>query len=180
MNKRRLAENIKELIELEGQKPTEINVNLTTKRTPLPPNVMVFQTFAYLSATRLMPVSCKILMLFFSKMEYSNYIGMDISTIAKEIGMSQSSIEKGMRELKEENILILLKNPMDKRRNDYFLNPFSAWKGNGYERKKSIKKINNTEPNQLNLFGVQSDDSMARENKEIKDKQASLSDGKSI
>lgn len=115
----------------------------------LPPNVMVFQAFAYLAAIKLKPATNRVLMLFFAKSAYENFLGIDILTIAEELEMTDRSILSAIKELCENNIIIKIKHPIDKRRNDYFLNPTAAWKGNSYTRAKSISKINK---NQLDLF----------------------------
>jgi len=47
-------------------------------------------------------------------------------------------------------IIIRTKHPSDKRRNDYFINPVAAWRGNSYARKKIMSRI---DPSQLLLFG---------------------------
>ena len=61
LNKKKLAEDIKKLV----PEASTINVNFGKKRIPLPPNIMVFQTFAFLAATELKPATNKVLMLFF-------------------------------------------------------------------------------------------------------------------
>ena len=62
LNKKKLAEDIKKLV----PEASTINVNFGKKRIPLPPNIMVFQTFAFLAATELKPATNKVLMLFFA------------------------------------------------------------------------------------------------------------------
>ena len=63
----------------------QINIYNTPKRIPLPANIMVFQAFAYLAATRLKDCSNRVLMLLFSKSGYENFVSMDIVTIAEEL-----------------------------------------------------------------------------------------------
>ena len=144
---------------------SEVSVRVGQKRTPLPPNIMVFQTFAYLAATTLKPSSNKVLMLFFAHSGYENYVGMDQSTMAEKLGLSDSAVRKAVKELEDSGIIIKTPNPSDKRRIDYFLNPFSAWKGNGFSRAEAIKKLPS---NQLDLFGACSGEHQAREVREIK------------
>ena len=61
LNKKKLAEDIKKLM----PEASTISVNFgKKKRVPLPPNIMVFQTFAFLAATELKPATNKVLMLF--------------------------------------------------------------------------------------------------------------------
>lgn len=156
MNDKKLAYSVKELVENNistGDKhPTETNVHIHTqkKRIQLPHHVMVFQTFAFLAATRLKPSTNVILMLFFSKSAYENYIGMDVMTIAEELNYSKLTVIRGLNELVDNNVIIKFPNPRDKRRHDYFINPVAVWKGNSYARKKVMAVL---DPDQLELFG---------------------------
>ena len=83
LNKKKLAEDIKKLV----PEASTINVNFGKKRIPLPPNIMVFQTFAFLAATELKPATNKVLMLFFANSAYENYVGMDIVTIGEKLNI---------------------------------------------------------------------------------------------
>lgn len=132
---------------------TNVSVNISPNREKLPPNVMVFQTFAYLSATILAPSSCKLLMYLFSKTGYENYIGIDVQTLKEELGMAKRTVIRALGELEDQGIIVKLINPTDKRRHDYFINPFGAWKGNSYTRKKAINTLSTEAENQMNLFG---------------------------
>ena len=161
INKKKLAEDIKKLV----PEASVINVNFGRKRTPLPPNIMVFQTFAFLAATELKPATNKVLMLFFANSAYENYIGMDLVTIAEKLGITDRSVSSAINELEKHKIIIKTKHPNDKRRNDYFLNPFTSWKGNAESRKKMIDIIPS---NQLDLFGISEVDHKIREKNEIK------------
>jgi len=156
MTDKNLAYSVKKLVEDNNSKdadlrPLETNVTIHTqkKRIPLPPHVMVFQAFAYLASTRLKPSTNVILMLFFSKSVYENYIGMDITTIAEELKYSERAVIRGLKELEDNNIIIKFPNPRDKRRHDYFINPVAVWKGNSYARKKVMAVL---DPDQLELF----------------------------
>lgn len=161
LNKKKLAEDIKNLM----PEASTISVNFGKKRVPLPPNIMVFQTFAFLAATELKPATNKVLMLFFANSAYENYVGMDIVTIGEKLNISERSVINAINELEKNKIIIRTKHPNDKRRNDYFLNPFTSWKGNAESRKKMIEII---PPNQLDLFGISEEDHKIREKNEIK------------
>jgi len=137
----------------------EVKVSVNKKRGKLPPNIMVFQTFAYLSATQLKPATNKVLMFFFSISGYENYVGMDVSTIQEELKMSKPTVVNSLKELESNNIIIKTPNLTDKRRNDYFINPLSAWKGNSYTRKQKLKEgINNNL--QISMFDKEGFDSI--------------------
>lgn len=160
--KRDIAETIKKAV----PDASSVNVNINNKkRIPLPPNVMVFQTFAYLAATELKPSSNKVLMLFFANSGYENYVGMDVRTIAETLGITERTVTTATNELEKHNVILKTQHPSDKRRHDYFLNPFASWKGNSESRKKMMQIIPD---NQLELFGKDAQTSISRERSEIK------------
>lgn len=130
-----------------------VSVNVKPNRERLPPNVMVFQTFAYLSATILTPSSCKLLMYLFSKTAYENFIGMDIKTLSEDLKMAERTTIRALNELRDNGIIVKVPSPTDKRRHDYFINPFGAWKGNSYTRKEAINTLSREAEGQMNLFG---------------------------
>jgi predicted transcriptional regulator len=132
---------------------TTVNIRTSVKRIPLPPNVIVFQKFAYLAATKLLPSSNQILMLFFSHSAYENYVGMDVKTISEQLNVHERTVIRALKELVEYNVILKLKTIGDARRHDYFINPVAAWKGNSFARKNAIKKIEESNPNQLKMFG---------------------------
>ena len=143
-----------------------VSVNVSKNRKPMPPNIMVFQAFAYLSATKLKPASNKVLMLFFSLSGYENYIGMDVITIQEQLGLGKVTVINSLKELESNNIIIKTVNITDKRRNDYYINPLSAWKGNNFSRIKAVNKHNEIDPNQLKMFdGAIANDSDLKGNK---------------
>ena len=105
-----------------------------------PPNIQLFQTAAYIAATSLTPSANKILMYLLSLSEFENFISIDQRTLNEELNISLSSAEKAIKELTDNGIIIKIKHPSDKRRNDYFLNPMQAWKGKTLNRKIAITK----------------------------------------
>lgn len=151
MDKKQMEEVHKAITDIAGKngQVPQINIYNSPKRIPLPPNVMVFQTFAYLAATRLKDCSIRVLMLLFSKSAYENFLSMDVLTIAEELKYTERSVIAALNELTANNIIIKVQHPSDKRRNDYFINPTAAWRGNGYTRKKKLEMI---DPAQTKLF----------------------------
>lgn len=133
---------------------TKVSVRTAPKRISLPDNMMVFQSFAYLASTKLKPSTNRILMFFFAKSAYENFIGIDVKTLMEELKMSEPTVVNGLKELEVNNIIIKYQNTNDRRRHDYFINPTAAWKGNSYTRDKQIKKIKHDDPEQLNLFST--------------------------
>ena len=159
MDKNQMQEVHKALTEIaqkNGQVP-QINIYNTPKRIPLPPNVMVFQTFAYLAATKLKDCSIRVLMLLFSKSAYENFLSMDVTTIAEELKYTDRSVIAALNELTANNIIVKIPHPSDKRRNDYFINPAAAWKGNGYTRKKKMESF---DPAQIKMFSLNDEHSL--------------------
>src|SRR5690554_4423844 len=158
--KRQITEK---LSELDGF--TSIKVFQERNKIPLPPNIMVFQAFAYLAATALKPSTNKVLMLFLAHSGYENFVGIDQKTIAEDVGLSDRRVRAAIAELEKHKIIIKTPNVTDRRRNDYFLNPFSSWKGNAFSRKEILRKLPSY---QLSLFDVAKEEHDAREQREIK------------
>lgn len=147
-----------------------LHVKLNLKRPKLPPNVMLFQTAAYVCATKMSGAANKVLMLFLSLTAYENVVGMDQKTIAEDLAMSERQVNRGLKELEEHNVIAKVKCIGDKRRNEYFLSPFGVWKGNSVQRNKLIRKMIGSNDSQLSLFGVDAEAHMMREQLEIRDK----------
>lgn len=156
MNKEKVARDVYNAVhDYKEERPIETSVNIRTepKRISLPPSLIVFQAAAYLCATKLNASTNRILMFFFAKSAYENYIGIDIKTLMDELNMSKPTVVNGLKELESSNILIKFQNVNDNRRHDYFINPITAWKGNSFTRDQKIKQIKMANPKQLDLFG---------------------------
>jgi len=141
---------IKEVVDSSTGGDSEIRVNISKKRLALPANIMVFQAFAYLSATKLKASSNRVLMLLFGLAAYENAVGIDVATIMQHLDLGKTTVISGLKELEKEGIIIKIPYLYDKRRHEYRINPFSAWKGNSYARKEMISKF--VDPDQLILF----------------------------
>ena len=140
--KRGIANSVAEQLMSNEKGFERISVTIHGQNKPkLEDNVMLFQAFAYLAATRLKPSTCKVLFYFFSLSEWENYIQVDVKSISENISVTERSVLSAIKELKENQIIIITPHPSDKRRNDYFLNPMAAWKGNSYSRKTKMQKI---------------------------------------
>lgn len=151
------------------------HVSVTVKdqrRVPLPPNVMVFQTFAYLAATKMSPAANRILMLFLAMSQYEGAVSMDIKTIMEELDIkSNATVSTALEQLEEYGVIIKIPYLKDKRRNEYYINPIAAWKGNSEGRRLFMRQ---SDPGQLSLFSVNAQEHLVREQKEIKQKRAFL------
>ena len=143
---------------VDESRPNEITVNIREerKKIPLPPSIIVFQAAAFLCSTKLTASANRILMYFFSKSVYENFIGIDVLTLSEDLKISKVTVIKSLQELEDANILIKTQNTQDRRRHDYFINPITAWKGNSFTRSVQLKKMeeNKESQAQLNLFNL--------------------------
>jgi DNA-binding MarR family transcriptional regulator len=170
----RTLEIIQKTMEEQGLDMKDYNISLFKKTTvKAAPNIQLFQTAAYIAATCLTPSANKILMYLLSLSEFENFISIDQKTLNEELNISLRSTERGLKELIDSGILIIVKHPSDKRRNDYFLNPMTAWKGKTLNRKIALAKMNKEHIGQLKLFGESFEDNQIRESNEIKAKKPS-------
>ena len=112
------------------------------------PNIQVFQTAAYLAATTLTPSANKVLMYFLSISHFENYVNLDQQTLRDDLNISLSATEKALKELYDNGVILKTKHPTDKRRNDYFINPMSAWKGKILNRKIALNALTHASENQ--------------------------------
>lgn len=148
----KLAEETRKLVSPGNENNVQVSIRVNRKPlNKMPPNIMVLQAFAKLAAMKLKPVTNRVLMFFFGLSAYENFLGIDIKTIAETLEITERSVITALRELEHEKIIIKLKHGIDKRRNDYFLNPLAAWKGNSFTREKRIKELMKNDK-QLALF----------------------------
>lgn len=154
VSQKKLVQSTAEIIQNSGVgNNVETRIIVSPRRLKLPENIMVFQAFAFLAATKLSYNAMKILMLFFSKSGYENFVGMDIKTIMEDLKYkSETTVINGLNQLVKNNIIIKTTYVTDRRRNEYFINPIVAWKGNSFSRKKSVKTLQENK-NQLDIFG---------------------------
>lgn len=153
-DKEKLAREVYKVVDEQTERPTEVNVRVTEqkKRLPLPQNIMVFQKVALLTSQQLSDKANRVLMFFFSLSAYENYFSVDVKTIAEELNKSESTVKRGIQELEEYNIIAKFPHPNDHRRNDYYINPHVAWKGNSFARQKALRKLEQVADLQLRLF----------------------------
>jgi DNA-binding MarR family transcriptional regulator len=109
---------------------------------------MIFQAFIKDMVKVLSPAGCKVILKFFSLMQYSSHIGIDQKTLAEELELSIRSINGAIKELLNMSVIIGYADPQDRRRQVYIVNPHGAWKGDLNKRKKVLKD----NPNQYKMF----------------------------
>jgi DNA-binding MarR family transcriptional regulator len=172
--KKRALESIKETLEKEGLSLDDYSFSLFKKSAvKAAPNIQLFQTAANVAATTLTPSANKILMYILSIAEFENFLSMDQKTLNENLGISLRAVEYGIKELIDNGIIIKVKHPSDKRRNDYFLNPMQAWKGKTLNKKIAIVQFFKDNGTQLSLFGESVQNGQVRELEEIKAKKPS-------
>ena len=150
--KSKKLEKVKELLDLAGLSTEDYSLTLKKDkaREPLPPTVMLFQTFSSLASSELSPSACKVLFFFFSQTQYQNVISMDQHAISNHISMTERTVRSAVKELIDHGIITCVPMLSDRRRNEYFLNPYSSWKGSAKQRHEHISTI---DENQLSMFG---------------------------
>lgn len=128
---------------LQNAEKSNLNVNVFVSRhkANLPPNIMLMQSFAKLASINMKAGTLRVLFYLFGISGWENIVGIDQKTLSDELLLSPKTISTAMNELSEANILLVFPNPSDKRRNDYFINPVAAWKGNSTALKKRIDKL---------------------------------------
>jgi hypothetical protein len=135
---------------------TQVRIYPDRKGLPLPPNIMVFQKFILAAAAKLTPAALRVFNFFMGLSEYENFVGMDIKTIMEYLSIkSEKTVIEALNELTKYNVVIKVKNGRDRRRNDYYINPVAAWKGNSFSRNKHIQtllKQHTENKDQLNMF----------------------------
>ena len=101
--------------------------------------VKVFQLGLDYFIDHLSPSGCKLFMYFISISQYQNLIEVDQKVILERLKISRTSLNKGLKELQEINMIKVISDLNDARRNTYIMNHYVSWKGNPLDRAKSIK-----------------------------------------
>jgi DNA-binding MarR family transcriptional regulator len=125
-----------------------ISVNLIKRKAQIPEFIMLFQAVSLMIAKDISPSALAVFHLFLGKMQYSNHVGCDQKTIAEELYMPLPTVERAIKDLTANKIIIAYKDSQDRRRNIYIVNPNIAWKGSARARKLAMKAI---DPRQLKL-----------------------------
>ena len=162
------VEKLRQLMNIAGIDTDKYSISIkeNKKREALPPTVMLFQTFSSLAASELSPAACKVLFFFFAQTQYQNVISMDQFTIATHVNITERTVRKAISELIKYGIITKVQLINDKRRNEYFLNPYSSWKGSSMQRNELISEM---DPNQLTMFGRDAKQLKAAEKKLFKE-----------
>ena len=151
-----LAEYFGDGIEEVG-KDMGLQVEATTivkaKQGRMPQSMIYLQSFALELAFRAnySTVVFRVLNYFIALSQFENYVSIDIKSISDALDISEPSVKRATKQLVDDNIVLKVPHPSDKRRIDYFLNPMAMWKGKTMKRDKFLEKANK-ERLQLDLF----------------------------
>ena len=80
----------------------------------------------------------RVLFQLLSHLQFENWINVSQVTIAEELQIQKPHISKSIRKLIEKGIIEKQKDPQDKRRIRYRLNPEYGWRGDADQWKKEI------------------------------------------
>lgn len=126
-----------------------LNIKHTTiisrQKGTLPAFCFVMQDFAnkmlfYTKNKIIGNTAQSILWVFIGHMKYGNFIGLNVDTICDLVGKQKSIVHRALKNLKDCNIIKVIPDDQDKRRNLYWVNPESMWKGSAMDRTKKIKE----------------------------------------
>jgi predicted transcriptional regulator len=137
------------------------------RKRKIPDFVYIFQNVEFLLVQILAPSSCKVLMYLRAVTEYYNRIDKDISEVATWCNLSEVSVKRSFKELRKYNIVQQTKNNMDNRRNIYYINPQSSWKGVIDKAKELYPHFNLTSMQNNNQLELALKDQVQNEHKEI-------------
>jgi DNA-binding MarR family transcriptional regulator len=131
----------------------QATIIVKAKQGKMPDSVFVVQAFAQKLAFQenYTIVTYRVLFYFISLSQYENFVSIDIKSIAEDLRISEQSVKRATKQLVENNVIIKVVHPTDKRRLDYFLNPLAMWKGKTINRDKFIDKANKNKM-QLDMF----------------------------
>ena len=152
------AENIAEAVKKELNEDMQVSVMIRGRVPVIPDFVMMFQEVMkrIVVGEGLSLITYRVFCFMVASMEFQNFIGIDIKTMAEDLKVSVPSVDRAMKQLKELNIIISIKDTLDRRRNAYMLNPLAGWKGKARNYVSVVKKMKNLQtPGQLKLFPEQ-------------------------
>jgi DNA-binding MarR family transcriptional regulator len=142
---------------MEVGKDNGLNVDVTNivklKQGKMPDSVFMLQAFAQKLSYRdnYSVATFRVLFYFISLSQYENFVSVDIKTISDCLDISELSVKRATKTLVQDNVVIKVPHPSDKRRVDYFLNPLGMWKGKTLSRDKFLNKAKQ-EKIQLDMF----------------------------
>ena len=148
------AQQRKIVKDLQDNLGEDTSVSVYVKKSiPKQSNYTMFYQDVNLELVKLLkPNACKLLLFLMSKTQYDNYVGVNQKTIMEELGYKTlKCVVDGLKELMGYNIVLVLTDIDDGRRNLYYLNPMQSWKGKVAKRIQTMKLIKKENPDQMTL-----------------------------
>ena len=151
VNKEKSRKIVEGIHEIMGE-DTSVSV-FVKKSIPRQATYTMFYQQVNLELVKLLkPNTCKVLLYLMSKSQYDNYVGVDQQTMQEDLDYkTPKSVVDAIKELKQYNIVLPIKDIQDRRRNVYILNPLQSWKGKVAQRISNISKLNGNQSTQLSL-----------------------------
>jgi predicted transcriptional regulator len=143
-NKKKTLEVVRQMKETYKEEGGEVSVTVYNGRKKikgLPDFTMIFQVVNEILTREMKPATCKVLLYLLSVAQYDNFVGINIETLSEKLGMTKKTIITAMNELRDKNILLSIKDSLDKRRNVYRINPHHSWRGSNQKRVINIKAM---------------------------------------
>lgn len=143
-NKKKAFQVVEQMKETYKDVGGEVSVTVYNGRKKikgLPDFTMIFQVINETLTRDMKPATCKVLLYLLSIAQYDNFIGVNIETLQEKLSLSKVTVITAMNELKSKNILLSIKDSLDKRRNVYRLNPHQSWRGTNQKRIINIKAM---------------------------------------
>jgi len=158
MDDKELAYAIQDLVNsVRGDETHETVVSIKTGKKRLQifsePFVMITQRMAFEMAISGKKTTALVFLYFIGVQAYRNLIGVDQLTIAEHLGYSRQTISTSIKDLENANIIKRIQNLNDRRRVDYIMNPHGVWKGDAFEKRTVVRKLEAIfDEDQLTLF----------------------------
>lgn len=149
------SENISESIKKEFNEDMIVSVVVKNKIPTIPDYVQLFQEAIrrIVAGEGMTLITYRVFLFMLGSMQYENFIGINIKTISEDLNVSVPSVSRAMKQLKDLNIIITIKDTMDRRLNCYILNPKAVWKGKAKNYISVVKKMKNLKnPGQTSLL----------------------------
>ncbi len=142
---RQQAENISESIQRELNENMQVSVVVRNRIPRIPDYTQVFQEALkrIVVGEGMTLITYRVFCFMLGTMQFENFIAINIKTMAEDLNVGEASIKRAMKQLKELNIVISIKDTLDRRLNCYMLNPKAAWKGKSKNYIAVVKKMKN-------------------------------------
>jgi predicted transcriptional regulator len=168
---RKKVEDIQKAVKESVGDDTQISVHVHRQKIgKVPDFVMMFQeVLKIIVMSKDMSASTyRVFVYICSMMSFENYMGVSVETICEDLELSLSSVQRALKQMKKMGVIITLPDQMDKRKNNYILNPLAVWKGKVKSRTEVMRKLTKLDKDlmQLSLFSPVQPDAILLPHKE--------------